>query len=169
MTMNKQSPIRFFTLITSLMLLQGAVFASDIHKWIGPNGEVHYGSTPPPGYMDKAQKMNIKSDPTESSEEESSDADQTADNGGSSNSGSESAENKENLSPEQKAKLAETEKKNEEIRKKNCNIAKRRVAGINQGGRLYEVNEKGERHYWNDGERQKKLSEAQESVDKWCN
>lgn len=166
--MKTLSPLSFFTLFTGLILLQGTVLASDIHKWVGPNGEVHYGSTPPPGYVGKTQKMKIKNESTTSYEEEEPTEEQSADSGSDAGSGTESAEKKENLTPEQKAKLAETEKKNAEIRKKNCGVAKRRVAGINQGGRLYEVNEKGERHYWDDKERQKKLAEAQQSVNKWC-
>ena len=64
--------------------------------------------------------------------------------------------------------LAEVEKKNADIRKKNCGISKKRLAAINAGGRLYEVNEKGERSYWNDATRQAKMAEAQAQVNEWC-
>ena len=44
----------------------------------------------------------------------------------------------------------------------------KRLATITAGGRLYEMDEKGERHYWDDETRKGKMADAQKDVDKWC-
>jgi hypothetical protein len=44
----------------------------------------------------------------------------------------------------------------------------KRFATVTAGGRLYEVDEQGERHYWDDATLKAKQAEAQKDVDQWC-
>ncbi|WP_455222275.1 DUF4124 domain-containing protein [Kaarinaea lacus] len=134
-------------------------FAGKVYKWVDENGNVQYSSQKPPS--GGAQEMKVKSKPSSSANEakpeSAEDTQQAKEN--------EEAE-KVKVSSEKEA--AEIEKKNEEIRKKNCSLAKRRAATINQGGRLYEVDENGERHYWDDATRGAKMEEAQAQINEWC-
>lgn len=147
-------------LITVLaLILMPTAFAGKVYKWVDENGNVQYSAQKPPS--GSAQEMKVKSKPSSSANEakpESAEDSQQAKQ-------NEEAE-KVKVSSEKEA--AEIEKKNQEIRKKNCSIAKRRVASIGQGGRLYEVDENGERTYWDDATRGAKMQEAQAQVDEWC-
>lgn len=141
-----------------LAFVPGAL-AAKVYKWVDKDGNVHYSAEKP---SSGAQEMKVKSKPSssdEDSEEQSSSNDEQAKK-------EKAEEEKVKVSSEKEA--AEIEKKNEEIRKKNCSIAKRKAATIEQGGRLYEVDESGERHYWDDDTRRAKMDEAEAQIKEWC-
>ncbi|WP_455201736.1 DUF4124 domain-containing protein [Kaarinaea lacus] len=144
--------------ILTLAFVPGAV-AGKVYKWVDQDGNVHYSAEKP---STGAQEMKVKSKPSSSgqdSEEPSGSDDDQAKK-------EKAGEEKVKVSSEKEA--AELEKKNEEIRKENCSIAKRRAATIEQGGRLYEVDESGERHYWDDDTRRAKMDEAEAQIKEWC-
>jgi glucan-binding YG repeat protein len=147
-------------LITTLALFfLPTAFAGKVYKWVDEEGNVQYSSQKPPSTG--AQEIKVKSKPASSarnSEPESEDDKQE----------DKAKSEEENVKVSSEKEAAEIEQKNEEIRKKNCSIAKRRVATIGQGGRMYEVDEKGERTYWDDTTRAAKMQEAQAQVDEWC-
>ena len=140
----------------ALLFMASAVSAAKVYKWVDKDGNVHYGAQKPE-QSGAAQEMKIRVN-------EPAPAPQAADPKKSSKSkgnGKDKADNsKQN---------AEVEKKNAEIKKENCSIAKKRLASINVGGRLYEVDEKGERKFWDDATVAAKRAEAQELINKWCN
>lgn len=144
--------------ILALFVLPTA-FAGKVYKWVDEDGNVQYSAQKPPSAG--AQEIKVQSKPSSSAkggESESAEDEQQAKE--------QSEEEKVKVSSEKEA--AEIEQKNEEIRKKNCSIAKRRAATIDQGGRLYEVDESGERTYWDDATRAAKMQEAQSQIDEWC-
>jgi len=147
-----------FTLI--MLLLAPAAFAGKVYKWIDRDGNVQYSAQKP---SDDAQELNIHNEATP---EESA-----ADDEGKSKSADKHSKDaeEEKVKVDSKEQAAEIEKKNAEVRKKNCSISQKRLATINAGGRLFEVNEKGEHIYWDDATKASKLAEAQASVDQWCN
>lgn len=149
----------FIALVTILTLTTlPSAFAGKVYKWVDKDGNVHYSAEKP---SSGAQEMKVKSKPSSSaatSDTTSDDSDEKAKK--------DKEEEKVKVSSEKEAK--EIEKKNEEIRKKNCSIAKRRAATIEQGGRLYEVDEHGERHYWDDDTRSAKMDEAEAQIKEWC-
>jgi len=143
----------------SLVLLLGLVVfsaaqAGEIYKWVDKDGTVHYGQQP----QDlSAEPMNIKvpksSAPSEPQNPTTAANQQPA---------------AEGQSEEEAALRQAAEKKQQDAQKHNCQIAMKRLATITAGGRIYEVDEQGERVYWDDNTRQSKLAEAQKDVDKWC-
>ncbi|MCI0504820.1 MAG: DUF4124 domain-containing protein [Gammaproteobacteria bacterium] len=138
-----------------------AALAGKIYKWVDENGNVQYGAEKPDS---GAQEIKVKTKPaTVGSANEGETEPEAADT-------KDAQENPEGekVKVTSQEQAAEIEKKNAEIREKNCSIAKRRAAGINQGGRLYEVDEKGERQYWDDNTRKAKLEESQAQIDEWC-
>lgn len=140
-----------------LLLIAASAQAGKIYKWTDKSGEVHYTQTPPPDMH--SQEMKVNAQAPQSSEPSKPDSQKTADK----------SKNGKTTAKEQAEKQAAVEKKNEEIRKENCKRANKRFRTINAGGRLYDVNEKGERVYWDDDKRASELSDAQQSVEKWCN
>jgi hypothetical protein len=112
-----------------------AVYATGIYKWVDSQGNVHYGQDP---QGDSSQQMKLKIPKTTSSSEDSSD--QTADTNEDDSQGDNAKKSAE--------KQAAAQDREKEARHKNCQIAKKRLAAISAGGRLYEVDEKGEKHYW---------------------
>lgn len=149
--------------ISLVLLLGAAVFCSatqagGIYKWVDKEGNVHYSQDP---QHSGAQQMNIKvpkpSTPTE-----------TASNQGAPANAAEPQAGNGDKTEEQQALQEAAEKKQQEAEKKNCQIAMKRLATITAGGRIYEVDEQGERVYWDDNTRKAKLAEAQKDVEQWC-
>jgi len=136
-----------------------SAFAGKVYKWVDENGNVQYSAQKPPS--GSAQEMKVKSKPSSSSESKPASAEDTQQ--------AKENEEAEKVKVSSEKEAAEVEKKNAEIRKKNCSVAKRRAATIDQGGRLYEVDENGERHYWDDATRGAKMQEAQAQINEWCN
>lgn len=155
--MKLKSRIILITTLFVLLFAAPTAFAAKVYKWVDKAGNVHYGAQKP---ASSAQEMRIKTnDPAPPAEEP-----EAAEN---KNKGkSESKEEKVKVSSEKEAQ--EVEKKNAEIRKRNCSVAKKRLASITAGGRLYEVDDKGERSYWNDATRASKKSQAEAQVAEWC-
>lgn len=134
--------------------------AATVYKWVDENGTVHYGQRPQQGKT--AKQMNIRVKPSSGfsgSESASSDSESEAD---SKQASSDSGKGKKSAD-----ELA-WEKKQAEVKKKNCGIAKERMSALMAGGRIYEM-KNGERHYLDDSARSAKIKQARESVNKWCN
>ena len=71
---------------------------------------------------------------------------------------------------------AEQEKRNNEVKvaqdkdkETNCKIAKANLVGYSQGGRIYNMNEKGERDYLDDKGLEAAKIRAQQDIDSNCN
>lgn len=150
-------PYLALVILPLLLLIATSAHAGKIYKWTDKSGEVHYTQTPPPDMH--SQEMKISPAAPQSSEPSKTDSQKTA----------AKEKNGKTTAKGQAQKQAAVEKKNEEIRKENCKRANKRFRTINAGGRLYDVNEKGERVYWDDDKRASELSDAQQSVEKWCN
>ena len=147
------------TLIATLTLaVLPMAFAGKVYKWVDQDGNVQYSAEKP---TSGAQEIKVKSKPSSSASE--GEPESTAEK---QEATEQSEGEKVKVSSEKEA--AEIEKKNEEIRQKNCSTAKKRAAMIEQGGRLYEVDESGERHYWDDDTRRAKMDEAEAQINEWC-
>ena len=152
--------ISLSSIILMLMLLgtSSITFAGKIYKWVDSEGKVHYGERPPGGQQGKQMRV------PRAAPRGAAPAPKPADNLDATNKFLESvaAERKEQKEAADKAA------KEKEINDKNCSRAKRQVASLKQGGRRFEVDEKGERHYLGDKDIQERLKKAQEAVKKWC-
>ena len=147
----------FVALTLMLLGASSSTFAGKIYKWTDSNGKVHYGERPPSG---NAKQMRV---PT------------TAPYGATpapkpSNKTDAASKFLESIATERKEKneAAEKSAKEKAIYDKNCSNARKRVAALKQGGRQYEVNEKGERNYLDEAAIQSRLNEAQSKVKEWC-
>ncbi len=156
--MNKY-PFRLILLGLSLFGMVNTYSFAEIYKWVDENGDVHYGQIPPPeGAQQIKTKPNGQNQATVPAKLGSA---------RSLNQQAEELEKDQLKAKEQQKKIAEEEKR-QAMRKTNCNRAQTNYNTINHGGRMYEVDPSGERHYWTDSERATKLATAKKSVDEWC-
>lgn len=151
-------PLHTLVVLLMMLLMASTVQAGKVYKWADPDGSIHYSQTPPPGHHAREMNVDVPTPPT-------SDADSATDKEG--DAAQKPAETKQ-AGKDQAEQQAALEKKNEEIRKENCKRANQRFRTINAGGRMYEVDEHGERVYWDDAKRASELAEAQKLIEEWC-
>ncbi|WP_455365900.1 DUF4124 domain-containing protein [Kaarinaea lacus] len=154
----KYTTIFSLALYLVLAFAMPTAFAGKVYKWVDENGNVQYSSQKP---ASGAQELKVQSKPPSSAQDTASDSKDDKQQ-------TKESENGDKAKAASDKEAAEIEKKNAEIRKQNCTIAKRRAATIEQGGRLYEVDENGERHYWDDATRAAKMQEAEAQINEWC-
>ena len=155
--MNKLIPL--IGVIFMLSFTSSSVFAGKIYKWVDKKGEVHYGNQPPSG---NAEEMHVNSPSHYGAAKPSSSTPKKNMDAANKFLDAVNKETKENKEAADKAA------KEQAINDKNCLIARKRVAALKIGGRKYEVDEKGNRHYLDDSETQSRLGEAQADVAKYC-
>lgn len=146
------------TAVITLCLLcatTGAL-AGKVYKWTDSEGNIHYGERPPGTQakevdIHKAPPSSRNAPPAESSLQETTKLLETL--------------RKER---QQKAEKKATAEKEHKAREANCSYSKRRLTGYQIGGRIYEIDDQGERSYLSDSDIQQRLEATQKEVDKWC-
>ncbi|HYD33571.1 MAG TPA: DUF4124 domain-containing protein [Methylophilaceae bacterium] len=152
------------------LMLTSTASQADIYKWKDKNGVVRYSDIPPPaniphesiGKKSKPVASDAGAAPTEgviaptpgiqqTPEEVTPDAE---------------AQRIEEENARKQAQAAESEQKQKQ---ENCATARANLANFQQGGRVYKMNENGEREYLGEAELAQGLASAQEEVDKFCN
>jgi len=143
-------------IILSLLCAASGALAGKVYKWTDSEGNVHYGERPP---TTQAREIDIPKAPPSS---------HNAAPAG--NSLQETNKLLEALQKErqQKAEKKAAEEEERKIRETNCSHSKRKLVGYKIGGRIYEIDEQGERSYLSDSDIQQRLEAAQKEVDKWC-
>ncbi len=144
-------------LTLSLLCASGGAIAGKIYKWTDSEGNVHYGERPP---TTQAREIKVPDAPPASQH--------------SSPSGNSLQETNKLLDAMQKERQQKAEKKaaaekERKAREANCSRAKRRLAAYTIGGRIYEIDDQGERSYLSDADIDKRKQAAQKEVDQWCN
>ena len=147
-----------YLLLISLMLASTNALAA-ISKWVDSNGQMHYSDTPPPPNV---KKKSLRS----SSEAEDSAASGVA-------APKTLAEREAELKKNQKEKKEATDKAakeraNQETTKEACSTAKQNLMALQQGMRIVEIDEKGERSFIDDNQRAKRTEKAQKDISNYC-
>ena len=138
----------------SLLCASSGAFATKVYKWTDSNGNVHYGERPPTTQAKEVELRNLHPSGTSAPATPPQDINKLLD-----------TLSKERKEKAEKAAAAEKKRKR---REKNCNAAKRNAMGYQVGGRIYEIDENGERHFLSDSEINQKLEAARKEVEKWC-
>lgn len=142
------------------------VVDAQIYKWKDKNGVTRYSDTPPTDNVkvdkigkEKATKPALPAlkdtKSTQNSDEEPSTEEDAA---------------------RLRARNAEMEKKNNEekaeqarLKAENCRAARADYETFAQGGRIYQMNEKGEREYFDDTGLSERKAKAQADMQQYCN
>jgi len=157
------------SLITSFSFTANA----QIYKWTDKDGVVRYTDTPPPNSAKNVKTIGTKKPVLNQT------APETAAKPEQNTASPPALMTKEDMAHDAEAKkrhdLAEIEKQKkaqQEAEAKqnaaNCSAAKANYQTYSQGGRVYEVNEKGERVYLDDAGLSAKAAQAQQDMQKFC-
>lgn len=153
--------------IMLLMPMSGQT--ADVYKWKDAEGKIRYSDTPPSGKTPyellsgkkaPATRAPVSEEGASTSSASAKDVKPTAD--------------KELDARKRKAEADNVEKKAQEkleqqkVREQNCSTAKSNLMNYKQGGRLYRIDEKGERQYMDDKDLAAALEKANKEVEQWC-
>jgi len=139
---------------------------AQIYKWKDKNGVTRYSDTPPTDNVkvDKIGKEKTTK-PAPAAEKEANPA-----------ANNKTQPNSEDEAAQLRARNAEIEKKNKEekaaqakLKAENCRSAKADYETFIQGGRIYQMNEKGEREYFDDAALNERKAQAQANMQQYCN
>ena len=161
-----------------LLLVPGTASSAKVYKWVDKNGQVHFGQTPPNAESNEydVRFAKEKAPPPAPVKPENNQGANSA-QGDASPQGKTKPEKKltpqEKLAAIEKARAEQAKKAQEEVQRKaakmeKCKQAQSNMRNVSQGGRIYDVDESGERHYWDDKKRAEKKKQAQEYIEKFC-
>jgi hypothetical protein len=138
----------------------GSSFAQ-IYKWVDAQGVTHYSQSPPAPGQGKAQVLNVPDAATATTPGQGA-ADQNW-------------QEKDREFRERQAKAADLRRQAEEKaerdeaqRHRACQQARAAVDQLTRQGRIFNVNEKGERVYLSDDDRARGLQDANQQVAQYC-
>jgi len=132
-----------------------------LYKWVDKDGKVQYtDQPPPPGAARDEKKLNIKSSPAES---QSKSGDKTA-------APKNVAEQELEFQIRRIAREQEESKQQaaETTNQRNCAISRNRLNDLESSGRLVTRNEKGERIYLAEADREKVIEQARKNISIYC-
>ena len=150
---------------------------AEVYKWRDKDGSVRYSDTPPPSNI-KLESIGKKNAVNPTGKEPLAPVTETAKKTVpvvNTTKNTSSKEGKEDEAAQERQNKAEIDKKAKEekekiakIKEENCKTAKTNLANYQQGGRLFKVDEKGERHYMDDKELKDGATKAQQDISENC-
>lgn len=152
---------RKVALLIGLLCGMALAHGAEVYKWKDTDGQIRYTDQPPPGkvpYQTLSPKKPAAAAPVAGGQ-----------------APSDSAAGDRNGGDRQKQALSEEQKKRElqklddqKIREQNCANARSNMVNYKIGGRMYKIDEKGERVYLSDADISKGLENANRDVKQWC-
>ena len=168
-------------LVLTILSMSPLLAQAEVYKWKDKDGSIRYTDTPPPSNI-KQEAIGSKKGSKATGKEPLAPvtSGQPAPSKESAKEGSKDASkaptSKESEATKIKQSNAEAEKRNKqekeaEAKRKesNCKAAKANFETYKQGGRVYKMNEKGEREYMDDKDLQAGLTQSQKEIDENCN
>lgn len=167
--------MKFLPLLLATLALTAVsgLSQAEIYKWKDKDGKVRYSDTPPPSNVKQEAIAGKKKSVAPTGKEPLAPA--AAVPTAATPKNSEPPANPEDLAAEQRRNNAEVEKNNKlekeaEAKRKaeNCSAAKANMETYTQGGRVYKMNEKGEREYLDDEDFKAGREKAQQEINENC-
>lgn len=148
-------------------------------KWVDSGGVTHYSDKPPPASV---PDQNILSAPAGYNRQLGTQssivinpkpADDTSVGAATSTSTPSSADSalereRERLAQQEEQARAEQQRQDDEKRQQACDAANHRIQLYTAGGRIQDVDAKGERYYLDDKELARRLAEAKKAQQEYC-
>ena len=148
---------RYFTIITLALITINA--HAELNKWVDADGKVHYSDTPPPEVSTQSVRTFTGKDQ----------ADAPATYTPKSLAEREAEMKKSKQAKEEASKKKAEEDAKAEAKRKNCEGARQNAKSLEEGGRIYTYDDKGERSYMDDATRAQRLEEASKAISANCN
>ena len=137
-----------------LVFVAGGAGADGVYKWVDEEGHAHFGSAPPPGK--NAERLNTPS-ATESSSA-------NAEGGSDWQEKLQLSNQRRQLKYEKDQEAAKRQQQNDQ----RCQSARYALDSLQRGGARYRINDRGEREYLDDSERQAARDAAAQRVATYC-
>ena len=171
-----------FCVMCALMALP-MLASAEVYKWKDKNGATRYSDTPPPSNI-RLESIDGKHAIKTSNQaplapvvntNAAAGKDEMKDKVPNLNGANPDGKSTEETAAKLRQKNAEIEKNNKKekeaqakLNEENCKAAKSNLAIYNQGGRIYKVNEKGEREYLDDAGLKAGADKAQKDIAEYC-
>lgn len=145
------------SLFIAFTLAAAPTVQAQIYKWVDKDGKTQYSDTPPPSTESK-RVDTIRTQPTATSAAPAAPSYVEAEKG----------------FQKRKQEAQETQKKTEEKtaqakdQNARCSEAKGNLATLTEGGRVFRTNEKGERTYMEDNEREAEMAKVKKFLADNC-
>ena len=156
--MQKNRPLIQCSVIFSLVCLLGIspVSQARMFKWVDADGNTHYTQTPPPEGIAK-EELNLP-------------ASAKLDNTEAVKAFEDQQNKKQELAGEneKEQKLQDRSAEHTALKKENCRKARAKLENVQNTGRIRAVDEYGNIVRASEEERQRRITEAQENIKKWC-
>jgi hypothetical protein len=160
----------YLLLVLMIFGVTSPLSQAEIYKWKDKDGSIRYTDTPPPSNIKQeaiGAKKAVQPTVTAPVENAAPVPEKVKD--------LKAPANAEDAAAAQRQRNAEIEKKNKqekeaEVKRKaeNCSAAKANYETYKQGGRVYKMNERGEREYMDDKELNAGKEKAQQEIDENC-
>lgn len=158
--------------ILLVLMIFGASSSSyaEIYKWKDKNGAIRYSDTPPPSNV-KQEAIGGKKVVSPNGKEPLAPVESvtTKETTKAPVSNEDAAATKRQADAEVDKKIKTEKEKQEAAKAENCKIARGNLENYTQGGRIYKMNEKGEREYVSDAGLAEGKAQAQKDIEENCN
>ncbi len=170
--------MKYLHLLLVLMMFITAPLLShaEIYKWKDKDGSIRYTDTPPPSNVKQEAIGGKKKPATPTGKEPLAPVENVQKTSPIMKDSLPGPVNAADEAAAERQRNAEIEKKNKQekeklakVREENCKTAKANLENYTQGGRIYKMNEKGEREYLGDEDLATGKAQAQREIDENCN
>jgi hypothetical protein len=150
----------------AIAILGAASAQAQVFKCMDPTGRIVYSQNPCPPSM-KRESMSKGGIPPASAVAPAEGAADKASKSDATKAPRTPAQQKEDQA--KAAKVAEQKTAEAQAKEANCRNARQRLANFEIGGRISQINEKGERYYMEDGQIEAGKTQARADVSQYCN
>ncbi|MEX2515563.1 MAG: DUF4124 domain-containing protein [Gammaproteobacteria bacterium] len=142
------------TILLAVLSLSASAVSAEIYKWTDEDGVTHYGQKPPAEQA--AESFRLPS--SVSSQSQPADESEAA----------EELKESEDTSGQTEAEKRVNKQKEIQAKKQNCENARKALENLKNRPRIQYINDEGERAFFTDEERQKRINEAQDIANRNC-
>ncbi len=165
----------YFLLSLAVLIALPTAGQAEVYKWKDKDGQTRYSDTPPPSNV-KLENIGIKKITQPTGKAPLSPVINTQPTPTTKTTTEAPAQSPQDIAAEQRQRTAEAEKNNKQekqaqakLKAENCKAAKANFASYAQGGRIYKMNEKGEREYLDDAGLKQGADKARAEMTQYCN
>jgi hypothetical protein len=145
-----------------LALALSAAAQAQLYKWVDSEGRIHYTDKPPPAGASGEKKLTVPKSPTAPV---AAPAEEGQAAGPKSYAEKEMEYRKRKAEEEQSRQRAQAE---EQENQQRCQSARQQLRTHEEAGRIYSMDDKGERVYVDDETRRRNIEQAQQDIAKYC-
>ncbi len=154
--MTTQFPKLFLLCVALTLAAPAHLWAAKVYKWTDANGQVHFSQFPPEEMGKPSETVNIKT------------TQGNTDSGAQELNALRDKLKQDIDARNQRKEEAEQKKQQEAADAENCKRAQQRLALLQQGGRFYGMDEKGEREYYDAARLASETKQAKAAVATYC-